>query len=55
MVASLRPETVAAMPIEVRRRIGFEVYGTLGNIDPQPNRNEALVDPLAERVGRRSA
>ena len=53
MVASLRPETVAAMPERLLRRIGFEVYGTLGNIDPQPNRDSALVDPLADRVGRR--
>ncbi len=55
MVASLRPETVAAMPERLLRRIGFEVYGTLGNIDPQPNRDSTLIDPRAARVGRRSA
>lgn len=55
MAASLRPETVAAMPERLLRRIGFEVHGTLGNIDPAPGRMGLLVDPSRPRVGRRSA
>ena len=55
MVASLRPETIAAMPERLLRRVGFAVHGTLGNVDPQPNRMSDLVDPGAHRVGRRSA
>jgi len=55
MAASLRSETVVAMPEKLLRRIGFQVHGTLGNIDPKPNRVGTLVDPSRERVGRRSA
>lgn len=54
MAASLRPETVAAMPEQLLRRIGFQVHGSLGNIDPTPGRFGMLVDPTRPRVGRRS-
>ena len=55
MAASLRPETVAAMPEKLLRRTGFEVHGSLGNIDPAPDRFGLLVDPMRPRVGRRNA
>ncbi len=54
MAASLRPETVATMPERLLQRIGFQVYGSLGNIDPAPDQQGLLVDPGKPRVGRRS-
>ena len=58
MIASLSDETIAAMPEELLRRIGFSVYGTLGNIDPSPRKSrgpDGLVDRSLPRVGRRSS
>ena len=56
MPVSLRDETVAAMPDELKRRLGFVVHGSLGNIDPAPRGQAigALVDRNVPRVGRRS-
>lgn len=51
MVASLRDETVAAMPAAVKRRVGFEVYRSLGGFDFSPRLGE-LVDRNTPRTGR---
>lgn len=51
MVASLRDETIAAMPEAVRRRTGFEVFRSLGGVDFSPTLGE-LVDRSAPRTGR---
>jgi hypothetical protein len=50
MVASLRPETVAAMPEALKRRTGFAVYRSLGGLDLSPNLGE-VVDPSGPRIG----
>ncbi len=51
MVASLRPETVAAMPDAVKRRVGFAPYRSLGGVDLSPNM-PGITDPSAPRTGR---
>ena len=53
MAVSLRDETIAAMPEELLRRVGFAVHGTLGNVDPRP-RGDGLVDRSLPSIGRRS-
>ena len=45
---------VNKMPERLLQRIGFQVYGSLGNIDPAPDQQGLLVDPGKPRVGRRS-
>lgn len=51
MVASLRDETVAAMPEAVKRRTGFEIYRSLGGVDLSPRLGE-MVDRGVPRTGR---
>ncbi len=51
MVASLRDETVAAMPEAVKRRTGFEVFRSLGGVDFSPRLGD-VVDPAGPRTGR---
>ena len=57
MAVSLSDETIAAMPEALLRRIGFQVHGTLGNVDPNPTTTSpaGLIDRSKERIGRRSA
>ncbi len=51
MIASLRDRTVAAMPDDVKRRVGFEVYRSLGGFDLSPSLGD-LVDRSVPRTGR---
>ncbi|MDG2027675.1 MAG: phytanoyl-CoA dioxygenase family protein [Acidimicrobiales bacterium] len=51
MVASLRDETVDALPEAVKRRVGFERYRSLGGVDLSPRHGD-MVDRAAPRTGR---